>query len=340
MKPLSKMMTFAVALAMLLSISSVTATWLYSDSKVNTLFEELPLSVFPWTGSEALPDEDGVDHGWLINNLINGENIGLNTSGSYLNQQIKDRWETSFWDSTPQRDTLGSMAVLNAERLEELFGAKAANLSYLIQMVDEDDNGDYDFYYIFTTDVDLGERGQSAWSWGTLKNTVPGKPSIPIGQNIYPIYRTKVEKDSRGIWTATDSKLGYAKSAWYDENQSNASKNATQIPAFNPNSWQEHTDGNSLGTRIDTPIWTYAGYENNILLASNTSKAYYAFSPLTAATYTVTSDSASASFKVYDASQNVIATSASGGTLTWTAAASATYYIEVSGDTKISFTIS
>ena len=87
--------------------------------------------------------------------------------------------------------------------------------------------------YIFTTGEYLGERGEINF-WGN--NKTPGNPTVPIGGNIYPIYRTKILKTG-GVWAATETVAGYAKSAWYEESRSNA--NATQIPSFDPDTFQE-----------------------------------------------------------------------------------------------------
>ena len=230
-------LTLTALIFLLCSVTGVYATWSFSQNSTVSIQEKLFATFFPWNGSELLPDQEGEDHSWLINNLISGD-IGLNAKGSYLNQQIEARWKVGY-DGVPRRDTLGSMAVSNEEQLEELFGAKAKNLTFLIQFVDDNNDGSIDYYYFYTTNVDLGERGESGWRGLKIVNTVPGKPTVPIGESVYPVYRTKVELNSFGVWAATETKKGYATSSWYDENQRDSYKNVTQIPSFSPSSWVE-----------------------------------------------------------------------------------------------------
>lgn len=214
----------------LMSVGGVFATWKYANSgPLPVSFDvDIRVSEFNWAGSGALPDDDasGKNHLDLIDQIINHPNHGLNTAKSYLNEQIEDRQDGGIgWSGG--RDTLGSMAVTQSEELNEIFGLSAASLEFLIQFKSDTE------YYLFTTGVDLGERGKINF-WGN--NSEPGKPTVPIGENIYPIYRTKVVK-TNGVWTAVETKLGYAESAWYEESRRN--EHATQIPSFDPDTFQE-----------------------------------------------------------------------------------------------------
>ena len=225
-----KSLTLVMAIVLILSVVGVYSTWEYARGSVLPKSVELKISALPWTGADILPEEDqiGQNHRALIDAIINGEGIGLNTSGSYLNKEIRERQDgggTIFNRWT--RDTLGSMAVTQGDELNELFSLSSANLNFLIHFVSDNE------YEIFTTGVDLGERG-TINIWGN--NSSAGKPTVPIGEYIYPIYKTTVIKTS-GVWAATETKLGSAKSDWYDESRSNA--NATQIPSFDPDSWVE-----------------------------------------------------------------------------------------------------
>jgi hypothetical protein len=193
---------------------------------------------FSWEGSEMLPDqeEEGLDHIWLIKNLVDGSTsgnstIGLNYSRSKLNGYINDRLEGGLgWSSG--RNYFGSMAVTGQSEIESLFGAAAKGLSFIIEVDEEDSN----VYYIYTTDVYLGERGEPNWL-GTSTKT-PGKPTVPIGQYIEVIYRTKLVRESSSApFVIVETKAGKALSDWYDENRANA--NVTQIPAFDVNTWVE-----------------------------------------------------------------------------------------------------
>ena len=217
---------------MLMSIGGIYATWNYSSpSAAPASFEISPrLGEFNWIGSGDLPTNDdiGEDHLALIQQIVNHTEHGLNKSGSYLNEQIEAR-QDGGWGWTGGRDTLGSMAVTQSAELTEIFGLDSNNLEFLIQFVSDTE------YYIFTTNVDLGERGTIS-IWGT--NQTPGKPTVPIGQNIYPIYRTKLIKTD-GVWSAVETQKGYAVSAWYEESRRNAT--ATQIPSFDPDTFVEGT---------------------------------------------------------------------------------------------------
>lgn len=212
----------------LLSTGGVYATWKYANIGPNPASTEisLRLSEFNWAGSGDLPTDDaiGENHISLIDQIINHPQHGLNKSGSYLNDEIKDRKKGGIgWSGG--RDTLGSMAVTQSEELNEIFGLSAFALDFLIQFKSDTE------YYIFTTAVELGERG----SINILgNNSKPGKPTTPIGQSIYPIYRTRVVK-TNGVWAAVETQVGYATSAWYEESRRNA--NATQIPSFDPDTF-------------------------------------------------------------------------------------------------------
>ena len=227
-----RILPMLLCVAMLLSVGGVYATWKYANTGPNPAYLELPLrlSEFDWVGSGDLPtdDEIGENHLTLIDQIINHEQHGLNKSGSYLNEQIEDRQDGGIgWSDG--RDTLGSMAVTQSEELKEIFGLASFNLDFLIQFKSDTE------YYIFTTGEYLGERGEINWLGN---NKTPGNPTVPIGENIYPIYRTRVVKEN-GVWKAVETKAGYAQSAWYEESRRNA--NATQIPSFDPDTFQEGT---------------------------------------------------------------------------------------------------
>lgn len=215
---------------MIASTGGVFATWQYSSMGPNSMHLDIPIKLgeFNWAGSGDLPTDDaiGEDHLALIQQIVNHSEHGLNTSGSYLNDQIDARQDGGVgWSGG--RDTLGSMAVTQSDELNEIFGLDAKNLEFLIQFVSNTE------YYIFTTGEYLGERGEINF-WGN--NKTPGNPTVPIGGNIYPIYRTKIVKTG-GVWAATETKVGYAKSAWYEESRRNAT--ATQIPSFDPDTFTE-----------------------------------------------------------------------------------------------------
>jgi hypothetical protein len=225
-----KRLALLLCATLLISVGGVYATWNYASVGPMPVMQEFSvrLGEFNWAGSGNLPTDDaiGENHLSLLDQIINHPEHGLNTSKSYLNEQIKDRQDGGIgWSGG--RDTLGSMAVTQSEELNEIFGLTSFSLDFLIQFISDTE------YYIFTTGEDLGERGEINWLGN---NKTPGNPTVPIGQPIYPIYRTRVEKQN-GVWTAVETKVGYATSAWYEESRRNA--NATQIPSFDPDTFQE-----------------------------------------------------------------------------------------------------
>ena len=222
-----KSITLVMALVLILSVTGVYSSWRYAREPIVPTSATLEIGIFPWAGSDILPEEDeiGQNHRTLIDAIINGEGIGLNTSNSYLNKQIEERKDGgSGWNNG--RDTIGSMAVTQGDELNDLFALSTANLTFLIHFVSDTE------YHIYTTGVYLGERGSQFMNI----NTKDGSPTTPIGQYIFPIYRTIAVKTD-GIWKAVETKEGSAKSAWYEESRRNA--NATEIPSFDPDTWAE-----------------------------------------------------------------------------------------------------
>ncbi len=218
------------------AFDDVSARWdYYPRHPADALEISFYLEEKYWTGSDVLPDdeEEGQDHKWLIENLVdgeaNGKKIGLNNKNSDLNDYINDRLKGGWnW----KRDYFGSMAVTGDDEMEELFGAKAGGgLSFIIHVVSDNE------YHIYTTSVYLGERGEP--NWLNTSNKTPGKPTVPIGAYIEPIYRTVlIRTNTSSPFEIVETKKGKAQSAWYDENRSNA--NITQIPAFDVTTWIEN----------------------------------------------------------------------------------------------------
>ena len=229
-----KLMVLVCLLLIVASVGGVLATWRFAEDPVSTIDDSVPFTLgeFKWDGSEILPDDvEGEDHAWLIKSLVSvtsgGMVIGLDNPDSALNEYINDRLSGGLgW----KRDYFGSMAVTGDEEMEALFGAAAQGLSFIIQVVSDTE------YYIYTTSVDLGERGEANWL-GT-SNKTPGKPNVPIGSYVEYVYRTKITRPSTSApWDIIETKRGKAVSDWYDENRRNA--NITQIPAFDPKTWVE-----------------------------------------------------------------------------------------------------
>lgn len=207
-------LAFCGLLLLTMTVPGVYALWQFAEDPAQSASETISLKLkeFDWEGSEILPDDEetGHAHAALIDNLINGEGIGLNTPDSYLNDQIDRRSGFPFY-----RDTLGSMAIREGDELNNLFDLDTQNVTFLIQMVSDNT------YYIFTTSLELGENGS---------------PNYPIGSTISPIYRTTVVKGN-GVWTATITQEGAATSAYYEESQI-INITRSKIPSFDPDSWR------------------------------------------------------------------------------------------------------
>ena len=317
--------TILLSFLFLISISGAYATWRYAGLPPVPVDTELSVILSQWTGSEILPDDDaiGENHRLLVENIVNGDSIGLNTSNSYLNKQIAKRQDDY------NRDTLGSMAVTQGSELERLFGTEgeAENLTFLIHFVSDTE------YEIFTTGVYLGERGEVGYSWFTPYTKTPGDPTVPIGDYVYPVYKTTVVK-TNGTWTAADTKLGAAKSAWYDENQNDRYKNVTQIPSFNPDSWTEDV---TLGTNVTNAIWTYEGQHVTARCGNTSTVLYYQIKPDASGTLTVSSSTIGARFSLLNAGGGTILSG--NGSVSYPVTADTKYYIAVRGAASIAFTI-
>ena len=330
-----KSMTLVMALVLILSIVGVQSTWKYAQSPVPFVSATLKFDVFPWTGSDILPEDSqvGENHRRLIDAIINGSGIGLNSSKSYLNDEIKDRKNKLLGGGA--RDTIGSVAITQREKLIDLFALESRNLNFLIRFVDDNT------YEIFTTSIDLGEEGTIDWLG---RNDEPGKPNIALGEYIYPIYRTTVTKVN-GTWTAQETVLGAAKSDWYDESRINA--NATQIPSFDPdplNSWVE----GERGKTIDTAIWTFVGDSQTTIHNSKTEPLYYKIKDSNGGLRTVKSPDVGCIIKIYSSNQTLIATSTVKTDanqvqyveVNWEATANTLYYITFEGFRNPSYSVS
>lgn len=324
--------TVILTIAILCSVSGVYASWNYAQGMTESVLAVFKFSVFPWTGSDILPEDNqvGENHRTLIDTIINGPGIGLNTSKSYLNKQIDKRKDGGVgWSGG--RDTLGSVSVSQGDELNELFALESSNLEFLVHFVNDNT------YEIFTTGVDLGERGTIDWLG---RNDDPGKPNIALGEYIYPIYKTTVVKNN-GTWEAVETALGCAKSDWYDESRRN--ENATQIPSFDPDTWVEA----EMGKTFDTAIWTFVGDSQITIHNSKTSLLYYKMKDANGGVRTVKSYDVGCVIKIYSADQTLIATStvqnANGVSyvgVSWNASANTLYYISFEGVRNPSFAVS
>lgn len=223
--------------------SYVTA-YLFFESNVTTTLNSIINFKFAVANLE---DNVGIaNHESLVEAMVDDPTNGLNNPDSYLNEQIEKRNEGTW--IVPSRDTLGSMAITQGNTLESMFGDSYATnekIAFIIKSMHTNNDKVANYYYLFTTSVILG----------TNKN-----PNYSIGELIYPIYRTKIVKDSDGKWTTEEVIEGYAPSSYYEESQPNLFIDTSKIPAFDVDNWKE----GKLGTSFDNAAWTSVNQTSSI----------------------------------------------------------------------------
>ena len=321
MKTSLKIMALICAAVMIFSIAGVYAIWDYKDEPLyasTSDFLNLTLAVPRPT---ELPDDDeddekGTNHWFLVDTLVNGEGIGLNTPNSTLNQNIAQRLQNG-------RDYLGSMAtwVTEGSNLKNIFGTKSAGLEFIIE-ANYDENGKL-YYEIYTTDVVLSSKSV----WGLL-----GDPNIPYGEKVSPVYKTIIENDGTDAapnWVIKDSKVGYATSARYGSLGDGA-----LAPAYDVDTWKEVTETNPApGSTADDPQWTYAGRVNTVTVETATTEVYYSFKPTEAGTYILCTP------RDADYTATISPTVAINADGTFSASDSREYLITLKGATEMTFCI-
>lgn len=319
---------FAVLTLCLFSFGSfgLLAEWKYSEALSADVDLDIKVMVMPWEGADELPNqsEHGNNHKLLIENVLNGtyvsggqtQGIGLNTEGSYLASEIKKRKDISYRDA----DRLGSMDIWQSDRINEFFNL--SNASNKVEFILHFPDGSDDTYYLYSTSLDLGND----WS-----------PEIPVGTNIYPVYKTTLQKNAEGVWEAVSTETGYAKSARYNNPYTGIGLgNAFDINSF--------TKG-KIGTDFDDAIYTKLNYSMPVETVSETTETYYYYdsSATTAVTVSV-QNSDKAVIYVYDSNKNLVATrnnTAQGSsTVTFKPNRNTRYYVKVTGDVYCTFTIS
>lgn len=322
-KKIMTAISLITALILVLSVGGTFATWRYALGRCADVVQNLPLEAFPWEGSDILPEEDevGKNHRNLIDMILNGTvtdangkvtNLGLNHSGSYINEEIADR--AGAWIG--RSDTLGSMDFWERSDIDKYFNTSNENTTFVLYFP----NGVSNTYYLYTTDVSLG-----------ASNT----PNIAIGENVYPVYRTVLKKNSEGYWEATETKLGYAQSAWYDNRVTGS---LLKYPSFNPSTWKE----GEMGGAPNNAIWGYKGQSTTIHPETAQTTVYYKIKPSAQTTYTVHSADEAVKITVTDSKQKEVRVTAgaqNSHSVSFTATANQTYYIAFSGKTSITFTI-
>ena len=313
-------MVLACFAIFLFSNAFVKAQWIYSGSAPSNLDLDLDITVFQWEGSEGLPnDVAGENHRELIDTILDGVvtdkngnkiEIGLNNSDSYISKEIDNR-STSWLFSSK---TLGSMDYWERNDIADYFNLDTTGLTFLIYFPD----GVADTYYLYTTSVDLGESS----------------PSVPIGQDIYPIYQTILQKNEKGQWVATETKVGYADSAYYSNPVTGSL--FVKYPSFDPATWDEGDLGNSFGDAVIVN----AGETVTTYLTLPTDSRYYKFTAKSNKNTAISTDNTYAKFNVYNSNGKLLDVNGQGtSAITFKPTNNGVYYIEVSGDTSITFKI-
>lgn len=325
LKLISTILILASAAVFLFSSIGLAATWNYSLSAPETIDIGIDIKLFEWKGSVDLPnDVAGENHRELIKSILDGKvtdadgntvEIGLNNPDSYISKEIASRSGGGSWWATS--DTLGSMDYWEREDINNYFNLDTTNLSFVLYFPEDA----VDTYYLFTTSVVLGEQNA---------------PNIPIGDKVYPVYRTVLEYNENGEWEATETKTGYALSAYYDNRITGSL--LVKYPSIDPSSWTEAI----LGTTTENAIPTFLGETTTAYIKHNEGALYYDYSVSSTTTTTVSSDLAQAAITVYDSSMSPVkATAGSHGTnsVTFKATSDKQYYIKISGAESITFSV-
>lgn len=336
-----KMTTIIIALVLLLTIGGVAAAWVYPTNDVTKQALTLYPHAFPWEGSDVLPDGiAGENHTLLINNILNGvmvqngveTSIGLNNPNSELNEQIEQR-------ENRNKLTFGSMDAWDSAQMHSLFGLDAAELAFMIYSPKNNDN----LKYLYTTSNDLGSSG-----WFS------GNPNYPIGQRIYPIYRTRLEyvlnDEGAYEWVAVNTVIGSAESQYYDNNifGSGLVKN----PAFDPLTFaplntkdcETNEEAVAMGATTQNAIYLYNGKTFILTVASHSTTTFFKYTATSNGTAQLMINKHIDSIvpKVYDSAtlSNEVALTKDGNTYSFAVKNNTTYYISITGNQELNFMLS
>ena len=304
----------------------VFAEWKYSEALSADVALDINVIVMPWEGAEDLPNQSeyGNNHKILIENVLNGtytsgetvQNIGLNKENSYLAQEIQKRKDITYRDA----NQLGSMDLWQSDRINEFFSLSVGSnkVEFILKFPDNSD----DTYYLYSTSQNLGD----GWS-----------PEIPVGTNIYPVYKTTLQRNSAGVWEAVSTEIGYAKSARYN----NPYTGLAIGNAFDTNSW---TKG-KLGTSFEDAVYTKLNYEMHVEAHSESDQTFFYYdSSANSNVSAVISSSDKAVIYVYDSNGKLVSTQ-SGTTqgsqkVTFKPSRNTRYYFMVTGDRYCTFKVS
>ena len=325
MKYLSVVLAVAVVVVFSFGTSGLLAEWKYSEAISADIDIDIKVMVLPWEGADELPNQSeyGNNHRMLIENILNGtyvssgqtQGIGLNTENSYLVSEIEKRKDISYRDA----NQLGSMDIWQSDRINEFFNLSEA--SNKVEFILKFPDGSDDTYYLYSTSLDLGD----GWS-----------PEIPVGTNIYPVYKTTIQRNTDGVWEATSTEVGYAKSARYN----NPYTGLALGNAFDTNSWVK----GKLGTGFDDAVYTKLNYAMPVETHSETAETFYYYDSSSTTNVSVTvQNSDKAVVYVYDNNGNLVSTrdnTVQGSQIvTFKPSRNTRYYIKVTGDVYCTFTI-
>ena len=137
-----------------------------------------------------------------------------------------------------------------------------------------------------------------------------------------------------GIFEATKTTLGYAKSAYYDNRITGG---LLKYPSFDPSTFTAAEQGHTSSTAI----WSYKGQTSTASPKSATADIYLRVKPSAATSYTVT---VSMGCKVTVLDKNLKPVTVTGGengtaSVTFNATANNTYYFRLSGAEAIGYEI-
>ena len=309
MKLFSKILLGVLCITTVASVAGVAATWEYANGEFQTVENEIGvgLTTFVWEGSEEIHGGEGENHKYLLDNMLED----LNSNDSYLEEQIIDRKSSGIFGLYGW-DTFGSMDMRDNEDIEALFGLDARALNFLIYAPKNNQNT----RYIYTTSVDMG----------TSQNDI----KVPIGTEVYPVYRTTIEFDGEN-WVGIVTELGHAPSKYYDNDWLGSL--AVKTPSFDATKWK----AGKLGTSTGNAIYSFVGLSTTAYVDAVDEPTYYALSCSKNTNYTITSTLPNVNIEIIY--NNGIVESGQ-QTVTFSIKQNATCYIRLSGAKDMPFTIS